>query len=335
MTMRLLGVLVCLAGLLCGCGPAYDGAPLWRFEMKKAHMQWAVADEQRLYLCADDVYCLDIATGRLLWEFATFGTHASAPVIADGRLFFQCGGLYALDAVSGSVLWEFWTNDWAAVSPALEASRVYAPVGDRLYCLDAVDGKRVWSIKTGPVARAPVVLENRIFFSTGKKIFCADGTNGQVLWRFDAGSDRVQLARGGDYLLSVGFEGLVRAHRVETGAVHWQLATNVPLVHISAPDEGCLLISAGRLYCVNPESGVVLWTLYEEHNFVRDAYMLGRQLFARTFRRALLCVAGQDGSVDRTVALPAGGQLLTDGSGAVFIPAGKSRIVTCRTVSAL
>ena len=139
---RYLFAIVGLAGLLAACAPSHDGEPLWQFETKKSHMQWAAVDAQRLYLCADDVYCLEMATGRLLWEFETFGAHSSAPVIAGERLFFQCGGLYALDAATGAVLWEFWTKTWATISPAADTGRVYAPVGDQLFCLDAVSGKR-------------------------------------------------------------------------------------------------------------------------------------------------------------------------------------------------
>ena len=189
-------------------------------------MQWGAVDAQRLYLSADDVYCLDVATGRLLWEFETFGAHSSAPVIAGGRLFFQCGGLYALDAATGAVLWEFWTKTWATISPAADTGRVYAPVGDQLFCLDAVNGKQLWSVKTGSVEKAPVLIGNRLFLSVGETIFCLEASSGKRLWRFDVGSDRVQLASGGDYLLSAGSAGLVRAHQIETGQVQWQFDTH-------------------------------------------------------------------------------------------------------------
>jgi len=168
---RDLFAIVCLAGFLAACAPSHDVEPLWQFETKKSHMQWAAVDDQRLYLCADDVYCLDIATGRLLWELGTFGTHSSAPVIAGDRLFFQCGGLYALDAATGAVLWEFWTKTWATVSPAADTGRVYAPVGEQLYCLDAASGKLLWTAQTGSLEKAPVLIGSRLFLASMEQFF--------------------------------------------------------------------------------------------------------------------------------------------------------------------
>jgi len=319
--------LIVLTAILGACAPSRDGELQWQFEIKKSHLQWGVVDGGRLYLCADDVYCLDIATGRLLWEFKTFGTHASAPVVDDGRLYFQCGGLYALDAATGSVLWEFWTKDWATAAPAVGAGRVYAPAGGVMYCLDAASGKRLWSVTTGPLASPPIVHDSRLFFCFEETAVCMDAESGQVLWRSEIDS-RGQLAYAPGYLLSVGSAGLVRAHRVSTGEVQWQLATNVPLVHLSVSEDGHLYISAGVLYCVNPETGDSLWTFNAENIFVRDAYAFDQHVIARTWSNELLVIVMRDGSLVRTVRLPAGGRVLTDGSRAVFLQGGKSRTVS-------
>lgn len=332
---RYLFALVCVAVFMTACGSSHDGELLWQFETKKSSRQWVALDEQRFYLCVDDVYCLERATGRLLWEFETFGAHSSAPVIAGERLFFQCGGLYALDAATGAVRWEFWTKTWATTAPAADTGRVYAPAGDQLFCLDAVSGKRLWSVKTGSVEKAPVLIGSRLFISVGETIFCLDASSGKRLWRFDVGSGRVQLAPGGAYLLSVGFEGLVRAHQVETGQVQWQLETHVPLVAFSALDSGQVLISAGTLYCLDPESGVPLWTFHQDQYLAFVAQRLGGQVFARGIKSGFFCVSMHDGSFVRSMHLPDGGRLLMDISGAVFFPGGLSRHVTCLSVPAL
>jgi outer membrane protein assembly factor BamB len=327
--------LMLLAATLAACAPSHDGELLWRFKIKKAHRQWAVADEQRLYLCADDVYCLDITTGRLLWEFKTFGTLASAPVVANGRLFFQCGGLYALDTATGSLLWEFWTNDWASSAPVVGGGRVYALAGKHLYCLDAADGKRLWSFETGSGADSLVMIDDRLCIGTGSRILCFDGSSGARLWVYWIGGERIQLTRAGDFLVSVGSEGLVRSHSAATGDVQWQRATNFPLVQIAVACTDCLLVSAGTLSCVNPETGNSLWTFNQDTLAVREAHILDQYVLARTFRNELLCIARNDGSLIRRMVLSADGRLLTDGTGAVFFPGGRSRTVSCIFVSVL
>ena len=325
-------------------------------------MQWADFDEQRFYLCADDVYCLEKETGRLLWEFGTFGGHSSAPLISGERLFFQCGGLYALDAETGAVLWEFWTKNWATVSPVVGAGRVYASAGNRMYCVDVVTGKRLWSVKTGSLEKAPVLVGNRLFFNRGQKIFCLDTSNGKVQWQFKVGSDsfkrclekfgldtsnakvqaqfkvgsdRIQFASAGDYLLTVGSAGLVRAHRIETGEVQWQLNTNMPRVRLCVLSTGRVLISADGIYCLDLESGVPLWTFKKGQVLVFEAQGFGDYVFARAWKLGFFCISMHDGSLIRRWRLPDGGRLLTDKKDAIFFNGGQSRKVSSFSVPLL
>jgi outer membrane protein assembly factor BamB len=320
---------------MLACGASYDGETLWKFETKKAYRQWAVLDEQRLYLCADDVYCLETETGRLLWELKTFGTHSSEPVIEEGRLFFQCGGLYALNAATGNVLWEFWSGNWAEVSPVVSNGRVYAPAGNRLYCLNALSGQRLWSVKTGTIKKTPVLIGERLFFSVGEKIVCLDVSLRKVLWGFDVGSGSVQLASGGAYLLSAGSAGLVRAHQVESGQVQWQFDTDAPFVGFCGESEGQVLVSADTLYYLNTESGKTVWTCKPDNVFVRDAHFFSQHIFARSFQNRVYCISRQDGTLIRRIHLPQGGTLLWVGSDVVFISGGEHREVSGLSVPGL
>jgi glucose dehydrogenase len=332
MMTRYLVALVCIGFFVAGCGSSYDGEKLWQFETKKTHRQWAAVDEQRMYLCADDVYCLDIESGRVLWEFETFGTHSSAPVIEEGRLFFQCGGLYALDAATGDVLWEFWTTNWAAISPAVDAGHVYASIGEQLYCLDAASGKRMWAVTTGVLRDAPVVQGARLFYCSDGTIVCLGTSSGKELWSFDAASDRVQLASAGDYVLSVGSSGILRAHDISTGKVQWQFDTTAPVLRMRVSPAGHVLVFTGELYCVNSISGDLLWKFGRDQVFVFDAQILGTYAFVRGSRLGLFCILMNDGSFMWRLNFPDGGILLKEAGGTIFLPSNKSRNVTCLTV---
>lgn len=333
--LRILMGILSAAALLAACGPSHDGELLWKFETKKAHKQWVALDEERTYLCADDVYCLDKGTGDLLWEFETFGSHSSAPVIADGRLFFQSGGLCALDTATGDMVWEFWSGSWATLSPAVGAGRVFAPAGKELYCFDAGTGKRLWTVKTGRLNQTPVLIGARLFFSRGETIVCLDASDGRMLWRSKVGSDLSRIAAAGDCLLSAGAAGPVRAHRIETGEVRWTLDTGVQPVGFSIVPEGRVIITSDKLYCCDVETGTSLWIFDQDAGFIFDAQLLGHYVYARSAKLGLFRVAIRDGSLGGGLRLPKGGRLLRGTDGVIFFSGGNHRDFNCLLISEL
>jgi len=324
---RYLLALVCACTFMAGCGVSHDGELLWKFKTKKTNRLYAALDAQRLFLCSDDMYCLEKATGRLFWEFKTFGSHLSAPVIEGEYLFFQCGGLYALDSATGDVLWEFWTTGWASLSPVVSDGRVYASIGRRLYCLDAASGQRLWSVKTGTLEKKPVVIGDSLFFSVDNKIVCLDVSSRKVVWDFDVGSGSLKLASGGSYLLSVNPAGLVRAHQVENGQVQWQFETGALLVSFCRAPNGQVLVSAGVLYCLDPESGLPLWTFAPDHFFVTNSNVFGQYILVKGGQKQLFYISILNGEVVSRLRVPRGGLLVTAGSDAAFSAGNRSREV--------
>jgi len=294
--------LIVLTAILGACAPSRDGELLWQFQIKKSHMQWGVVDEGRLYLCADDVYCLDIATGRLLWEFKTFGTHASAPVADDGRLYFQCGGLYA-------------------------------PAGDRLYCLDAADGKRLWSLRTGSLETTPIVNGERLVIRVGCTVQCLDAADGKVLWQLEPGQADGHLVAGGDCVYSSDSQGFVQSHAAATGALQWRFNSSaLGLPRIAILSNGDVLVSAGAsLNCLRPGNSVPLWTFTSGNDAdLGVPRILGHHIYVRDAQGQMYCLSLDDGTYVDRILLPTGGRVLTDGTGAIFLPGGKQRTVICR-----
>ncbi len=335
---RYLFAIVGLAGFLAACAPSHDVEPRWQFETKKKHEQWAAVDAERFYLCADDVYCLDIETGRLLWELGTFGMHSSAPVIAGGRLFFQCGGLYALDAATGAVLWEFWTKTWATVSPAVDNGRVYAPVGDQLFCLDAASGKLLWTAQTGSVEKAPLVNGDRLVICVGGAVQCLDAASGKELWHLKPGQTGGYFVAGGNCIYTSDSEGFVQSYSVATGEVQWRFNINESFFPLLAVvPNGDVLVSAGAsLHYFRSGSSVPAWTFKSQEDVVLGLpRVIGSHVYVRDARKQLNCLLLDDGSYVGRMILPDGGRLLTDTSGAVFLPGGESRHITCLSFPAL
>jgi len=167
------------------------------------------------------------------------------------------------------------------------------------------------------------------------KVFSLDISNGKVHLQFKAGSDRVQLASAGDYLLSAGSAGIVRVHRIETGKVQWQHKMNVPFVTFCVVPSGQVIIGADGLYCYDLESGVPLWTFKQDKVLVLDAQGLGDYVFARGSKLGLFSVSMHDGNLIHQLKLPDDGRLLIDKKDAIFFQGGQSREVNSFSVPLL
>ncbi len=91
------------------------------------------------------------------------------PVVVDGIVYYpSCAApymLYALDALTGETLWDYpvgWTDDAVTVRDGL----VY-DASDSLYCLDALNGSRVWaSGLANDGGSTPAVVEGKVYAGT-------------------------------------------------------------------------------------------------------------------------------------------------------------------------
>jgi eukaryotic-like serine/threonine-protein kinase len=115
---------------------------------------------------ADELLCLDLATGRILWthrgaaipEDALAGFNTT-PALAGARVYFgsQDGTVSALDAEDGKVLWK---RDVGApvVTPVTTAGDLYLVTrSHRLLRLDSRDGRILGEITLPAHAFGPVV----------------------------------------------------------------------------------------------------------------------------------------------------------------------------------
>lgn len=137
-------------------------------------------------------------------------------VIADSRVYFGSTvdhRLHCVHAESGKPLWQFYTDGPIRLAPTLAHGNVYFGSDDGLvYCLDAVDGHVVWTMRVGPkddrllsrgemISRWPVrtgVLIDGDVAYFGAGVFphetvylCAVNANdGSVIWKNDTISEQ-------------------------------------------------------------------------------------------------------------------------------------------------
>jgi outer membrane protein assembly factor BamB len=149
---------------------------------------------------------------------------AAHSVIAGDNLFFGSsvtGKVHALNAATGEERWSFFTGGPVRFAPALWKDRVFVASDDGfLYCLNAADGKLVWSKRGGPDGRlllgndrmisrwpargGPLVVDDVVYFgagiwpSEGIYLHALDAATGKVRWvNSDSGSIYMGQPHGG------------------------------------------------------------------------------------------------------------------------------------------
>ncbi|HNX34037.1 MAG TPA: PQQ-like beta-propeller repeat protein [Kiritimatiellia bacterium] len=235
-------------------------AVLWRASVGKGFSSFAAADG-RVYTLgnadgADSVFCFESETGKLCWRH----TYPCEPQ----PLSYE-GGPSATPAVSGGRVYTF-------------------SKGGDLFCLDARDGRVIWSKKCAPwpwregdwkntwrYAGSPLVAADRLYMSLGESGAALDARDGKVLWESPAGhpgySSPVPYRAGNEAALAF-FSGRAAIGMVADSGkrlwrIPWQTAWDMnaadPIIH-----ENRLFVSSGNgvggaLYDLSTEPPRELW----------------------------------------------------------------------------
>ena len=218
----------------------------------------------------------------------------SSPALAPGKLFTLSitGLLSAWDADSGEPLWRrdyrsrfekthpYWG---AATSPLVDGNRVVVHFGTddegALIALDVENGKEIWThAGDGPSYASPILVEiqgkRQIVELTMKGLVSVDSESGRLLWEYpfpQVGTNQNMVTpvyHGGLVLVggeNRGIHGLEPRLAGGVWTVHerWH-QDEVALNMSSAVANGELLYGfshygLGRLFCLDPKTGKVLW----------------------------------------------------------------------------
>ena len=218
----------------------------------------------------------------------------SSPALADGRLFTLSitGLLSAWDADSGELLWRrnydsrfgksrpYWG---ASTSPLVDGNRVVVHFGTddvgALVALDVESGREVWSQgKDGPSYSSPILVEiqgiRQIVEWNHRALVGVDSASGRLLWEYPfphvGNNQNMPTPAFHKGLVVLGGENR-GIHGVEprlaggawTVRERWH-QDEVALDMSSAVVNGDLLFGfshygSGRLFCLDPTTGEVLW----------------------------------------------------------------------------
>jgi len=218
----------------------------------------------------------------------------SSPLLADGRLFTMSisGVLSAWDAASGKLLWRrdydqqftkshpYWG---AATSPIVDGKHLIVHFGTdeqgALVALDVASGKEAWNLdKDAPSYSSPLLVEiegvRQVVEWNHRALVGVDSTSGRPLWEYPfphVGSDQnmpTPVFHNGHILLggeNRGIHSLQPRLNGDTWTVKedWH-QEKLALDMSTAVINGDLLYGfshydSGRLFCLDPRSGEILW----------------------------------------------------------------------------
>ncbi|NPV62321.1 MAG: PQQ-binding-like beta-propeller repeat protein [Methanotrichaceae archaeon] len=200
-------------------------------------------------------------SNRTAWISDVIGAQAGASVsVAGGKLFVNCiSNITCLDQNSGKVLWTFPFNssgDYAfGFTPVYSEGQVFF-TSDRTYCLNASDGREIWSFSqpTGKFAvdGSPAAAGGKVVASDwdGHHYYCLDEETGDELWSFT-----------------------VKGNAQSTPAIDQGKAV------FGSWDWGM----GGRIYCLDLDNGSEIWNLTTDNSPCGSAAIYGGVVYMATY----------------------------------------------------
>lgn len=224
---------------------------------------------------------------KLLWHYDQLGDGHSSASVTENRIYTagmkeSTGYIFCFD-LEGKLLWEVaygpeWSENWDGVrsTPVINEGKVYLMSSfGLLVCLDAANGKNIWSVdlmkEYGALNIQWGLTENLLI--DGEKLFCTPGgtdanllalnkTTGKLIWKCSGNKEKsaygspVIINVGGLKILVAMTEKSILGINTTDGTLLWSSEqTNQWSVHPNTP-----VYENGMLYCLSGygKGGVML-----------------------------------------------------------------------------
>jgi outer membrane protein assembly factor BamB/tRNA A-37 threonylcarbamoyl transferase component Bud32 len=242
---------------------------IWQFACEDEVRSSPFIHEGVLYVGAYDnnLYALNIETGKFLWKYAAEGGVASSPCVADGKVFFGTEDrvLYAVNAETGRLAWTCPTKGRIYSSPRAQFGHVFIGSDDRhLYAVNVTSGRVAWSFEAEAAVRStPAVGSDAIYFGDEGGSVYAVGVNGQLIWRFRGRQAVTSSPLLTKDLVYVGSQDwYVYALDLRSGWAVWRHRTNGRIISSPTVSGTTIYIGSadGEVYALDASNGYPVWT---------------------------------------------------------------------------
>lgn len=177
------------------CINSLDGKIVWEMTGKrKDEFRYIRAENDKVFLQADNLMCLDALTGKKLWEYKSdqIALIGEEKVLVS-KIVKYSSELVCLDAKTGQ---EIWSNDDHTKFTSLVYANgklfglIYSEDKDpefrTLYCIDAGTGGKDWETNIPFKSSGdPIIADGKIYLGANDYIYVLDEATGGLLDKFD------------------------------------------------------------------------------------------------------------------------------------------------------
>ncbi|MCD6344623.1 MAG: PQQ-binding-like beta-propeller repeat protein [Anaerolineae bacterium] len=247
-----------------------DGSvkPIWRFACEDEVRVAVGVGDDRLYVPSYDnnVYALELETGKLVWKYPTEGSVATTPWVGEDVVIFGSTDavVYAVEARLGRLAWTVPTQGKIYSSPFGDFGHVFIGSDDHhLYAIHLGGGRISWTYQAdGALRTRPLFHDNMILFACQAGIVYALGLDREMRWRFRARRGFLSSPVADKGLVFIGsLDWNFYALDIRSGWAAWRYRAGGPIVSTPAVWEGLVFFGSadGYIYALDAGAGRVVW----------------------------------------------------------------------------
>ncbi len=214
---------------------------------------------------------------RMHWQ-AHVGASETSPLVVGGRVYVGSAAdeVYSLNLDTGKAEWRFHAGGRVKDALAYDRGRLFFGAYDGyLYCVDASTGKLVWRSSSdrsiiglhGTFYSSPAVAYSRVYVgSTDHNVYSFGERTGKVRWVFHTGAYVYGSPAVWDERVLIGsYDGNFYALDAATGAKRWSFRANGPISGSATVIDGIVYFATlhRRTYALDVRTGRLVWSFHD------------------------------------------------------------------------
>jgi len=296
------------------CLDASNGACIWNFTTNNLIDYSPVIYKDRVYVGASDrnVYCLNKTTGEHYWTYPTSSTVRGLSA-DNNKLYISSDRLYCIDLPSVTIIWDRDTIYTRGGAPSIHNGKIYSTSFRDIECIDSSNGNLIWNFTTeGEIFSSISILDNNVYCSSHDgKIYCLNASTGNLNWFYQTNSYVWSTpAVAYDRIYVGSFDNHIYCLDAFTGELIWKYLTEDQIISSPAIADGKLFIGSFdfRFYCLNAFTGEFIWSFRTSYCISGSPAIADNKVFIGSWDKNLYCFSDNNPPDKPTIDGPTRGK---------------------------